>query len=100
MERDLQRIRSLRDRAAGKEGQLAEHREEIALLHEAMRVTHRKLASSAWGRVPAKDALDRQAAQERDLRGEVRRLEAEVDQVHDDIAARMDKLAPSDLSYL
>jgi hypothetical protein len=99
IEAELQRIISLRSTAARKESLIGEYGAEIGRLHDQLRAASRKnMDNNLYGGFLANiDPLERRVAS---LQGEMRKLEAEVGQVHDEIGKRIELLSDTDLAYL
>jgi chromosome segregation ATPase len=102
VERDLERVRQLQRRADVKAEQIADYRVEIDTLHETLRDHSDRLSGGRIGVHPDSiiAAIEADDARVVQLQSEIRALEHDIDQVHDEIASRMDKLTPSDLAFL
>jgi chromosome segregation ATPase len=99
-EHHLAQIRSLKRRTQVKEKQVQDYSMEIEKLHVSMRKTNHMVASGSWSPSTATPAINRQQAQVVTLQEEVRKLDKEVDLLHNEIAARMQDISETDLSYL
>jgi len=99
IEAELQRIISLRGSAARKEAQIGQYGAEVAKLHDQLRTASSKsMTGNLYGGLTANvQPLERRVAA---LQGEMRKLEAEVGQVHDEIGKRIEQLHDTDLAYL
>lgn len=100
VEAELQRIISLRATAARKETLAGQYQSEIGTLHDQLREVSRKNMNGSLcggGLTANVQPLERRVA---GLQGEMRKLEAEVGQVHDEIGKRIEQLNDTDLAYL
>jgi chromosome segregation ATPase len=100
IEAELQRILSLRATAARKESQVGQYQNEIAKLHDQLRaISHKNMTGNLYGGglTANTQPVERRVA---GLQGEIRKLETEVSQVHDEIGKRVEQLSDTDLAYL
>jgi chromosome segregation ATPase len=99
IEAELQRIISLRSTAARKESLIGGYGAEIGRLHDQLRTASRKnMDDNLYGGFRANiEPIERRIAS---IQGEIRKLEAEVGQVHDEIGKRIELLNDTDLAYL
>lgn len=102
IDRELRRIRQLRDRCAAKKSQAGDYQHAIRETLDSISDAHRRVRDSAYSTMwdDVVDSVTSQEAQVAALQQAIRDLEADVDRLHDEIADREGKLCPSDLAYL
>jgi uncharacterized small protein (DUF1192 family) len=100
IEAELQRIISLRATVARKESLIGQYQTEIDKLHAQLRtVSDRNMHGTLYGGGLKAHVLPLEQ-RVGSLQGEMRNLETEVGQVHDEIGKHIAELNDADLAYL